>query len=108
MVDVGIIPNKRSPFTNLNMPVRIFEYLCLGKPVIVPKTQGIMDYFDESSQFFFEPGDAESLTNVIREIYRGPARRQEVTERGVNVYTKYRWELQRQFFLELVNGLLKA
>ena len=43
--DVGIIPNRRNPFTNINTPVRIFEYLARGKPVIAPRTPGIQDYF---------------------------------------------------------------
>ncbi len=30
--DLGIIPNSRTPFTEVNFPTRIFEYLCLGKP----------------------------------------------------------------------------
>src|SRR4029077_14515597 len=44
--DVGIIPNPRNAFTEINTPTRIFEYLALGKPVIAPCTQGIRDYFD--------------------------------------------------------------
>jgi len=34
--DVGVIPNQRNPFTDINTPTRIFEYLALGKPVIAP------------------------------------------------------------------------
>lgn len=107
LIDVGIIPNKMSPFTNLNMPTRIFEYLSLGKPVIAPRTRGILDYFDEESLFFFEPGDADSLSRAILEVYRNPIRRQEVTDRGINTYNKYRWELQRKHFVGLVKNLLQ-
>jgi len=39
--DVGVIPNQRNVFTELNTPTRIFEYLALGKPVIAPRTAGI-------------------------------------------------------------------
>jgi glycosyltransferase involved in cell wall biosynthesis len=51
--DVGIIPNRRSVFTQINTPTRIFEYLVLGKPVIVPLAPGITDYFDKQELFFF-------------------------------------------------------
>src|SRR6266513_6410412 len=44
--DLGIIPNHRNIFTEINTPTRIFEYLALAKPVIAPKTKGIQDYFD--------------------------------------------------------------
>jgi glycosyltransferase involved in cell wall biosynthesis len=105
-IDVGLIPNKRSPFTDINMPTRIFEYLCKGKPVIAPRTKGILDYFDEESLCFFEPGSAESLAKVIFEAYSNPERRYEVLERGIAVYKKYRWELQREYFLSQVKNLL--
>ena len=69
-IDLGIIPNKRSPFTEINMPTRIFEYLSMGKPVIAPNRTGIRDYFDEQSLVFFEPGDEKSLASAILHLYQ--------------------------------------
>src|ERR1019366_1146315 len=43
MCDVGVIPNHRNAFTDINTPTRIFEYLAMGKPVIAPRTPGIQD-----------------------------------------------------------------
>lgn len=105
-IDVGVIPNRISPFTNINLPTRIFEYLCMGKPVIAPRSKGILDYFDEESLHFFEPGSADSLAQVILEVYRNPERCCEVLERGISVYYAHRWELQRKHFVELVTSLL--
>lgn len=104
-IDVGIIPNIKSTFTELNMPVRIFEYLSLRKPVIVPRTRGIRDYFDDTSIFFFEAGNAENLAKVILKIYDNPVRRRQITEQGANIYAKYRWELQSRYLVELVSEL---
>jgi glycosyltransferase involved in cell wall biosynthesis len=104
-IDAGIIPNKKSKFIDLNMPVRIFEYLSLGKPVIVPRTRGIMDYFDDDSIFFFEAGDAASLAKAVLELYTDAEKRRQVTERGVRIYTGHRWELQRKHLVGLVEGL---
>lgn len=101
-IDVGIIPNKMSPFTNLNLPTRIFEYLSMRKPVIAPRTKGILDYFDESSLWFFKPGDAQSLAERIVEVCRNSERCQEILHRGVRVYQAYQWERQRRCFIEKV------
>ena len=63
--DVGIIPNRRSIFTELNTPTRIFEYLSQGKPVIAPRAPGILDYFGPQELVFFELGDADDLAAKI-------------------------------------------
>src|SRR6266478_5008495 len=46
--DLGIIPNHRNTFTEINTPTRIFEYLALGKPVIAPKANGIQDHLGDN------------------------------------------------------------
>lgn len=105
-IDLGLIPNKRSPFTEINMPTRIFEYLSLEKPVIAPRTRGVLDYFDEDSLFFFEPGNAQSLRETILLVYSDPVKRHEVLERGRKIYLKHRWESERTRLVGLVRSLL--
>lgn len=105
-IHVGVIPNKMNPFTNLNLPTRIFEYLSMEKPVIAPRTRGILDYFGEDSLFFFSPGDPESLAERIVEVYRNPARCHEILDRGVRTYQSYRWEGQRKYFVQTVKKLV--
>ena len=70
--DVGIIPNQRNAFTDINTPTRIFEYLALGKPVIAPRTPGIQDYFGPNSLLFFESGNAVELAAQIEHVFFHP------------------------------------
>ena len=107
-INLGLIPNKSSPFTEINLPTRIFEYLCMGKHVIAPKTKGILDYFDEQSLHFFEPGNTESLSNVIFEVYRNFAAYHALLERGITIYRAHAWREQRKQFLKLVASLLRT
>ena len=106
-VNLGIIPNLNSPFTDLNFPVRIFEYLALKKPVIVPRTTGILDYFNEENINFFEAGDTDSLVNAILSVYRQPGRQELLLEAGVKIYDRYRWIEHRRDFIDIVNKILK-
>jgi glycosyltransferase involved in cell wall biosynthesis len=104
--ELGIIPNKMSPFTNLNLPTRIFECLSMAKPVVAPRTDGILDYFDEDSLYFFKPGDPKSLAERIMEVYQNRPRCQQILNRGLKVYQAYRWELQKRHFIEVVRNLV--
>ncbi|MDB6033853.1 MAG: glycosyl transferase group 1 [Verrucomicrobiales bacterium] len=105
-IDLGLIPNKRSAFTEINMPTRIFEYLAMGKPVVSPDTKGIRDYFDRKTMLFFEPGDRKDLANVILEAYSNPERLDEVLHLGMQVYEKHTWHVQNEHLLSVVQGLL--
>jgi glycosyltransferase involved in cell wall biosynthesis len=106
--DVGVIPNQRNRFTDINTPTRIFEYLALGKPVIAPRTPGIQDYFDPESLLFFEAGDAEKLAAKIEYVYSHSRQAIEIAERGQEIYLAHTWQQERQTLVKLVSGLLKG
>lgn len=105
-IDLGIIPNRLNPFTQINFPVRIFEYLVMNKPVIVPRTKGIMDYFNDGSIFFFKAGDPENLALMILEVYGNPENTKLVLNKSLEVFNNYRWKSQRQNFIDIINRLL--
>lgn len=106
-IDLGLIPNKLNPFTNINFPTRIFEYLCLNKPVIVPSTVGIKDYFNDDSIFFFEPNNPKSLSETILKIYTNPELSQNTTKKGVEIYKKFKWKIQKMELVQIVENLVK-
>jgi len=103
--DIGIIPNKLGPFTQINFPTRIFEYLHMKKPVIVPRTQGINDYFNEESIYYFNSGNVENLAEVIFKIYSDQDKAAEVVKKGYEIYQKYRWENQAKNLIEIYEKL---
>ena len=102
---VGIVPNHRNAFTNLNMPTRIFEYLALGKPVVAPRTAGVLDYFDERSLILFDPGNAEDLARKIAFSASHTNDVMETTRRGQQIYLNHTWDREREVFVDLVTGL---
>jgi glycosyltransferase involved in cell wall biosynthesis len=104
--DVGIIPNRRSIFTELNTPTRIFEYLSQGKPVIAPRAPGILDYFGPHELVLFELGDADDLATKIEYVFAHPEEAPGMVERGQEVYRTHRWSSERSRFLSLAKRLL--
>ena len=106
--DVGVIPNQRNVFTDINTPTRIFEYLALGKPVIAPSTPGILDYFDSDSLFYFESGNAAELAERIQYAYLHPQDCLDLARKGQKVYLSHTWREERETLVNLVGGLLTA
>jgi len=103
--DLGIIPNHRNAFTDINTPTRVFEYLAMGKPVIAPSTQGILDYFDKDSLVFFEPGNAEELAQQIEFAFSHPREVLEIVRRGQEIFSEHTWDREKETLVSRVSSL---
>lgn len=104
-VDVGLVSNRPSVHWEHAMPTRIFEYLSMGKPVIAPRTGGILDYFSADDLYFFESGNTQSIAEAIMDVCRNRTQRLKRIERGMAVYQRHRWQIQRHRLQELVGAL---
>jgi len=105
--DIGIVPNPRNAFTELNMPTRIFEYLARGKAAIAPRTAGIQDYFSEESLLFFEAGNPDDLAKKIEFAVSSPMEVLAITERGQQVYQAHTWSREGRELARLMEDLLQ-
>ncbi len=106
--DLGLVPNRRSVFTEINTPTRIFEYLARGKPVIAPLAGGITDYFNREDLIYFELGNVEDLAGKIEYVYAHPEEVGDIVRRGQEIYRAHRWEAERTRFLDLTCKLLRS
>jgi glycosyltransferase involved in cell wall biosynthesis len=104
--DLGIIPNHRNIFTEINTPTRIFECLALAKPVIAPKTKGIQDYFGDNDLIFFELGNPDDLARKIEFAFSHPAEVAETVKRGQEIYLSHTWSRERLSLLNSISELL--
>lgn len=106
--DLGIIPNRYSPFTDLNFPTRIFEYLAMNRPVIAPSTQGIRDYFPEDALIYFNPDLVDSLAESIRWVWENPREVRDIVKRGRSIYGRHLWKDEKANLREAVAALVSA
>ena len=51
--DIGLVPLRISPGTDIMLPTKLLEYVSLGIPCIVPRTGTIERYFDDEMVQFF-------------------------------------------------------
>jgi glycosyltransferase involved in cell wall biosynthesis len=103
--DLGVVPNRRSIFTEINFPTRLFEYLSLQRPVVAPRTQGIRDYFGDDQMIYFQPGDAADLAAQMLWVWEHPVETQEFVRAGIDIYRHHLWSQEKGRFLNLVSSL---
>ncbi len=76
--DVCIVPHRVSPFTESLNPIKLWEYLAAGKPIVSTPVPGFRDY----PQHVYLGADAESFSAGVvaalaEDTSRCPARREE-------------------------------
>ncbi len=73
-------------------PMKLFEYMASGRPIVASDIPSIREIVDESMVFFAEPDNPESFASVIQTVLSSPEdakRRSENARREVQNYT---WE----------------
>jgi glycosyltransferase involved in cell wall biosynthesis len=104
--DIGVVPNRRSMFTELNFPTRLFEYFAMRRLVIAPSTKGIRDYFSDRQIVYFEPGNVDDLAARLRWVWEHPTECREIVAQGLQVYEHHLWPEEKKHFHALVSRLL--
>jgi len=106
-IDIGIVPNLASPFADVNLPNRVFEYLWMGKPVILSENAGIQRYFPRTSVFYSEPGNPIDIANVICKILNTENRNMKnIVSNGQKICKELDWDKERQKFYKLLYSLM--
>ena len=102
---IGVIPNRRNIFTEMNTPTRIFEYLARGKAVIAPRARGIEDYFGPEDILYFELGDAADLARKIEYAFFHPDEIEQIVSRGQKIYLAHRWKREKNGLVNVIARL---
>jgi glycosyltransferase involved in cell wall biosynthesis len=93
------VPNRRSVFTEINFPTRIFEYLAMHRPVVAPSTQGIRDYFAPDELIMFTPDDVADLAAKMLWVRENPESAAKIVARGTQVHRAHLWSAEKARFL---------
>jgi glycosyltransferase involved in cell wall biosynthesis len=69
--DAGILPFPLWPGWNVSSPIKLFEYLACGKPVVVTKIPAHTDVLDgRDFAFWAENSTADDIARAISEAYK--------------------------------------
>jgi len=103
---IGIIPHISTPHIETTMPNKIFQFMMLGKPVVVSSTRPMMRIVNDAEcGRVFQVKDSQSLARAIIEL-RDEQVRRHLGENGKHaVYDRYNWQLTVKALLQLYQEL---
>jgi glycosyltransferase involved in cell wall biosynthesis len=104
--DAGVVAVPRDAFRDLTHCNKMFEFISMRKPAAVPRSRAVEAYFDDSCFQIFTAGDAGDLARALRELYENPELGKSLVRQAERVAHPYRWPVQRERYLALVQELV--
>jgi glycosyltransferase involved in cell wall biosynthesis len=105
--DLGLAPTRRSDFTDYSLSTKIFEYGAMGKPVIASRLPMVERTFDPATVATYEPGDAQSLADVIARLVDDPLEREARIARTATRVRDLSWAHESRAYLALIERLIR-
>lgn len=93
--DVCVYPAPKSDhpyFQRDTSPLKLFEYLAAGKPVVCADIPPIRDVVDDRSVRLYQPGDLHDLAAAIGDALRHPDKARQLSEAGKRIAQDHSWE----------------
>ena len=104
--DLGVfMANKKITNYRYTHPIKVMEYLAMGKPVIAPNFEGIQEIIENGyNGFTFDPANPESIVDIINQnkesILSG-----DLSENALESIKKFSWEKINKSFLNKYENL---
>jgi len=101
--DILILPNTRDEYsTYYTSPIKLFEYLASGKPIVISDLPSMREIVDKSCVHFFKAEDSKSLALAIEEAAKFESRHIKAKIR-INIAKKHTWEKRASRILNIIS-----
>ncbi|MBN2411860.1 glycosyltransferase family 4 protein [candidate division KSB1 bacterium] len=105
--DVCLIPQPVNGHSNTTIPHKLFQYMSMGKPVIVSDAKPLARIVRETkSGLVFNSNDEESLVKAIIKLYNDMEREKMGDNGKQAVLDKYNWSRTQNSLLDLYKRIL--
>lgn len=107
--DVCLVPHYASGHTNTTIPHKLFQYMAMGKPVVVTDCKPLKRIVEECKCGIVVPsGDHEKMAEAIIKLYKDKDYARLLGENGRKaVEKKYNWENEAKKLIKLYDCLKK-
>lgn len=105
--DVLVLPNSGKEMISkiYTSPLKLFEYLAAGKPIIASDLLSLREVLDDCTAVFFEPDNSQSLALKIKNILQDEKKITETSLNSVKKSRQYSWDIRAKNILDFIKEL---
>ncbi|MEK9147905.1 MAG: glycosyltransferase family 4 protein, partial [Patescibacteria group bacterium] len=105
--DVLVLPNtgRMRVSQYYTSPMKLFEYMASGRPIVASDIPSIREIVDETMVFFATADDPESFAQVIQQTLNRPGEARSRVEKSLAEVKKYTWDNRATRLLEPMHKL---
>lgn len=92
--DVLVLPSSaKHPHSALySSPMKLFEYMASGRPIVASDVPSSREILDESDAIFFRPDDPQSLASAITSLFADSGGADVISKNAMQKVKEYTWE----------------
>jgi len=92
--DVCLCALPAGELFDIAYPIKIFEYMAMGKAVVATKLKGVSEVItDEVDGLLVKPGDTREMADAVFRIYKNPVLRERLETSAKRTAKKYDWKI---------------
>lgn len=87
-------------------PVKLFEYMASGRPIVVADLPSMREIVDDSMVWFFEPDNSQALVSTVRLALSNQEEAEKRAQRAVEEVKNYTWDKRAENILAFLGARL--
>lgn len=102
--DVLVLPNsaKHEISRKYTSPMKLFEYMASGRPIVASDLPSIREVLDEDTTFFAQPDNPSSFADAIQQAIEQPEEARSKARRAQEKVNNYTWDSRAQRILAFI------
>lgn len=104
--DALVMPySKRWNLQDWSSPMKLYEYMASGRPIISTDFQTIRSVLDEGSCIFVKPDDTQEMLKAIKHCRKDQSLSNSISRRAFEIVQDFSWDKRARKIVDFISGL---